>query len=75
MKNLLELSEGETLQIGDIIMERLDERDIVYTVYKINPQTVSAYGQDMKRRIFPKTYVEGFKGRLCKYPAKAFRYQ
>ena len=75
MKNLLELEYGEKLKVNDIVREAHDERDIVYTVYKVNIKTVSAYSQNMERRIFPDTYKEGFKGHLCKHQAKVFRYQ
>lgn len=75
MRNLIELGYGEKLKINDIIKEAHDERNIVYTVYQVNIKTVSAYSQNMERRIFPDTYKEGFKGHLCKHQAKVFRYQ
>jgi hypothetical protein len=75
MKKLLELKYGEKVQVNDIILEAQDERDISYVVYKVNIITVSAYSQNMTRRIFPDTYKEGYKGILCKHVAKVFRYQ
>ena len=75
MKKFFELKYGDKVQVNDIILEAQDERDISYVVYKINIKTVSAYSQNMTRRIFPDTYNEGFKGHLCKHHAKVFRYQ
>ncbi len=74
MKKLTELNIGDTLLVGDIVVEQRSGMDVRYTVYKSNPKTVSAYSEYMKRRTFPLEYAEGFKGHMCKYPAKVYRY-
>lgn len=73
-KSLIELKDGEALRIGDIIVEDRDEGLFKYTVYKINDKMVSAYGQDMRMRRFPVKYCFDYKGHLCKFKAKVFRY-
>lgn len=55
-RKLREINDGEAILIGDIITESHDERDCVYTVYKVGKKAVSAYGQHMQRRFFPKFY-------------------
>lgn len=73
-KSLIELQDGELLRIGDVIVEYRDEGLYKYTVYKINAKMVSAYGQNMQMRKFPKSYSLNYKGHLCKSKAKVYRY-
>ena len=72
---LVELTIGDQLQIGDVVVENKIGYDVRYTVFKVNPQSVSAYSEYMRRRIFPLEYCENFKGHMCNSVAKVYRYK
>ena len=72
---VVELKVGDRLQIGDVVIENKIGYDVRYTVYKINPKTVSAYSEYMQRRTFPIEYCENYKGVMCNSAAKVYRHK
>lgn len=72
---VVELKIGDTIEIGDLIVENRIGQDMRYTVYKINKKMVAAYSEFMSTRKFPIVYSENYKGHLCKSVAKVYRYK
>lgn len=72
-----EISEGEKLRIGDIVIESTpsgqDEHSVVYRVSVFSAITLNLNG---KRRIYPVTYAKPYRNKYAKrnYFARVFRY-
>lgn len=75
MKKLIELEKGDALRLGDVIVEERYVHRHTFTVYKINEKFVTAYGDNMRKRLFPVKYGDIYGARFSKYSAKVFRYQ